>query len=59
VSRVLGILIAETWVFLKSLRRRKDLLFWLVVFPIVYMLLINTIFAPREAGAMVSFKVAL
>jgi len=55
----LGILIAETWVFLKSLRRRKDLLFWLVVFPIVYMLLIDTIFAPREAGAMVSFRVGV
>jgi len=54
---VLGVLLAETWVFLKSLRRRKDLLFWLIVFPVVYMLLVNTLFAPREA--MVSFKVGV
>jgi ABC-2 type transport system permease protein len=54
---VTWILLAETWVFIKSLRRRKDLLFWLIVFPVVYMLLVNAIFAPREAP--VSFKIAV
>jgi ABC-2 type transport system permease protein len=51
------ILIAETWVFVKSLPRRKDLLFWLIVFPAILLLMINFIFSPREA--MVSFEVGV
>jgi len=51
------VLLAETWVFIKSLPRRRDTLFWLILFPIVFMLLINFIFAPREQ--YISFKVGV
>mgnify|MGYP001770658722 CR=1 FL=1 len=51
------VLVAETWVFIKSLRRRKDLLFWLIVFPVVYMLIVNTLFGPREVIA--HFEIAV
>jgi ABC-2 type transport system permease protein len=51
------VLLAETWVFVKGLPKRKDLLFWLILFPLVLMFLINFIFAPREQ--FISFKVGV
>jgi len=51
------VLLAETWVFIKGLPKRKDLLFWLILFPLVLMFLINFIFAPREQ--FISFKVGV
>ncbi len=51
------VLLSEPWVLVRSLPRRKDLLFWIIVFPVALMLLLVTLFAPRESP--VSFKVGI